>query len=102
MTPRHERFPPGQGDQQQHLMHSYDVEGNGLSELAEDSDEEEDDSGSGLKRTSFEDNNNNGSRRNTPNGESNSYGQPRRAQTRTSETELVQLGGQKASDQVKR
>ena len=41
--------PPGD---QQHLMHSYDVEAQGLSDLAEDSDE---DSGqSGRKRTSFE------------------------------------------------
>lgn len=44
------------GDQQ-HLMHSYDVEANGLSELAEDSDE---DSGSGRKRTSFEEANGHG------------------------------------------
>ena len=39
------------GGQEQHLMHSYDVEANGLADLAEDSDE---DSGSGRKRTSFE------------------------------------------------
>ncbi|KAK3699775.1 hypothetical protein LTR37_016284 [Vermiconidia calcicola] len=44
--------PRGMSGDQQHLMHSYDVEANGLSELAEDSDE---DSRSSVKRTSFED-----------------------------------------------
>ncbi|KAK5164482.1 uncharacterized protein LTR77_009688 [Saxophila tyrrhenica] len=39
----------GSGDQQ-HLMHSYDVDATGLGELAEDSDED-----SAQKRTSFED-----------------------------------------------
>lgn len=37
---------------QQHLMHSYDVEAQGLSDLAEDSDEES--GASGRKRTSFD------------------------------------------------
>jgi len=73
-------------------MHSYDVEaGNGLGELAEDSDE---DSGStGRKRTSFEDAN--GRRKQ---GES-AFGPPRRAGTVESE----RVGaGQKSFDRVRR
>ena len=65
----------GSGDQQ-HLMHSYDLEATGLSELAEDSDE--DSSGhSGQKRTSFEDAAANG----RPADAGGSYGPPRRANT---------------------
>ncbi|EMC92053.1 hypothetical protein BAUCODRAFT_274873 [Baudoinia panamericana UAMH 10762] len=46
----------GSGDQQQHLMHSYDVEANALGGLAEeDSDDEESSGYSNRKRTSFED-----------------------------------------------
>jgi hypothetical protein len=70
-------------------MNMYDVEANGLGDLAEDSDE---DSGSGQKRTSFEDSN--GVRRSeTVNGES-SYGAPRR--TRTTESERVSTAGHKS------
>lgn len=76
------------GDQQD-LMHSYDVEAHGLSELAEDSDE---DSGSGRKRTSFEDAN---GRRQVMNGgpaaDGRSFGPPRRA--RTMESQRVRPSG---------
>ena len=73
-------------------MHSYDVEANGLGDLAEDSDE---DSGSGLKRTSFEDSN--GQRVTVAmNGEGSSYGPPRRS--RTMDSERVSIGGHKGFD----
>ena len=70
------------GDQQ-HLMHSYDIEASGLSELAEDSDEDTSGS-SGKKRTSFE------------NGEGSAFGPPRRVQT-----DKVRMGG-KSFDRPKR
>ncbi|KAK3627042.1 hypothetical protein LTR56_019473 [Elasticomyces elasticus] len=82
------------GDQQQHLMHSYDVEAGNLGELAEDSDE---DSGSGRKRTSFEDAN--GKRQVVPQQDGGSFGPPRRA--RTVESERVGGGG-KSFDRVRR
>ncbi|KAK5708251.1 hypothetical protein LTR97_000791 [Elasticomyces elasticus] len=83
------------GDQQQHLMHSYDVEAGNLGELAEDSDE---DSGSGRKRTSFEDAN--GKRQVVPQQQDGgSFGPPRRA--RTVESERVGGGG-KSFDRVRR
>jgi hypothetical protein len=73
----------GSGDQQ-HLMHSYDVDASGLSELAEESDED-----SAQKRTSFE------------NGEGSSgaaaFGAPRRVQS-----ESISVGGGKVFDQVRR
>jgi magnesium transporter len=79
---------------QQHLMHSYDIEAaNGLAELAEDSDE---DSGSGRKRTSFEDAN--GHRQEDVAG-SSSFGAPRR--TRTMDSERVNMGG-KSFDKTRR
>ena len=77
-------------------MHSYDVEANGLSELAEESDE---DSGSGGKRTSFEDKN--GRKRTTSmNGEGRSYGPPRRKGTL--ESERIDWSKDKSFDQLKR
>ena len=71
----------------QHLMHSYDVEATGLSELAEDSDE---DSGSGLKRTSFEDANGQRATQ-TSGGGGGAYDPPRRVQS-----ERVSTAGQKS------
>ena len=78
----------GGGGDQQHLMHSYDVEANGLGDLAEDSDE---DSGSGQKRTSFDGM--------TMNGEGSGHGPPRRV--RTIETERVSAAGHKSFDQLR-
>jgi magnesium transporter len=74
----------GSGDQQ-HLMHSYDVDANGLGDLTEDSDED-----SAMKRTSFE--NGNGEGRST-NG---TFGAPRRVQSAS-----VAAGG-KSFDQLPR
>lgn len=81
-----------------HLMHSYDVEANGLSELAEDSEEEEDNS-SGRKRTSFEDAN--GKRQTVVSGsaEGSQFGPPRRSHT--VESERHRMGG-KSFDQAPR
>lgn len=80
-------------------MHSYDVEANGLSELAEDSDE--DGSGNGMKRTSFEDANGHRRAMEPMNGEAgSSYGPPRRA--RTMESERVSAAEHKSFDQFRR
>lgn len=68
-------------------MHSYDIEASGLSELAEDSDE--DSGNSGQKRTSFEDAN--GFPRTEPGG--GAYDPPRRVQS-----ERVSAAGQKNFD----
>lgn len=60
----------GRGEQQ-HMLHSYDIEANTLGDLAEDSDEDTT-NGSNQKRTSFD----NGR---TPNGETTSlFNQPRK------------------------
>jgi len=74
---------------QQHVMHSYDLEANNLAELAEDSDE---DNSSGRKRTSFEEAN----------------GHPRVVQgsseggrSRTAERQSHRMGG-KSFDRVRR
>lgn len=77
----------GSGDQQ-HLMHSYDVEANNLGELAEDSDE---DSGSGRKRTSFEDANGHRQVVSKLSGEGTAFVPPRRA--RTVDSERVGMSG---------
>ena len=79
-------------------MHSYDVEANGLSELAEDSDE---DSGSGHKRTSFEDANGQKRSETVDGGEESgdgygTQGTPRRANTL--EREKVNTAGSKGFD----
>jgi len=75
----------GPSGDQQHLMHSYDVDATGLSELAEDSDED-----SAQKRTSFE----------VANGEGSSggtFGPPRRVQS-----EVVNAGQGKGFDSPRR
>ena len=69
-------------------MRTYDVEANGLGELAEDSDE---DSGSGQKRTSFEDEN--GVRRTETINAESAYGPPRRS--RTMDSERISTAGHK-------
>lgn len=70
--------PYSRSNDQQHLMHSYDMEANALSELAEDSDE--DSGSSNRKRTSFEDAN---GERGVMNGDAggSGFGPPRRAKT---------------------
>ncbi|PPJ61343.1 hypothetical protein CBER1_09599 [Cercospora berteroae] len=61
----------GRGAEQQHMLHSYDIEANALGDLVEDSDEDTT-NGSNQKRTSFD----NGR---TPNGETTSlFNQPRK------------------------
>lgn len=92
----HGRF--GSSGDNQHLMHSYDLEANNLGDLAEDSEDEETSNDSGRKRTSFEDAN---GHRQVMNGtsEGSAFGPPRRA--RTVETERVGAGG-KSFDRVRR
>ena len=81
----------GGGGDNQHLMHSYDIEAGSLGDLAEDSDE--DTNSSGRKRTSFEDANGGGHRMNGI-GESSRHGPSR-------SSEKVRMGG-KSFDRERR